>query len=141
MRYRSSRLFEFVILCLLFVNSASAQTLVRVNEHEVRIQFLSEDTVVDLPLENQTRAAIAAHLLLELIDPSGIVRDKSEQDISLPPGETKLKASLPLATALANKIDRKNLLWYLPPKYSPKHICKGTQHLMALHHKMPHLPN
>jgi hypothetical protein len=112
MRYRSSRLFEFVILCLLFVNSASAQTLVRVNEHEVRIQFLSEDTVVDLPVENPTRDAIAAHLLLELVDPAGIVRDKSEQDISLPPGETKLKASLPLATALTNKIDRRNLLWY-----------------------------
>lgn len=112
MRYRFSRVFEFVILCLLFLSSASAQTLVRVNELAARIQFLSEDTVVDLPVENPSRDTISAHLLLELVDPAGVIRDRSEQDVSLPPGETKFKASLPLASALANKIDRKNLLWY-----------------------------
>jgi hypothetical protein len=71
MRYRFSRVFEFVILCLLFLSSASAQTLVRVNEHAARIQFLSEDTVVDLPVENPSRDTISAHLLLELVDPAG----------------------------------------------------------------------
>jgi hypothetical protein len=112
MRYRSSRVFEFVILCLLFCSSASAQTLVRVNEHAARIQFLPEDTVVDLPVENPTRATIAAHLILELVDPKGLIRVSSEQDVSLLPGETKLKATLPLAYDLADKIDRNNLLWY-----------------------------
>lgn len=81
MRYRFSRVFEFVILCLLFLSSASAQTLVRVNEHAARIQFLSEDTVVDLSVENPSRDTISAHLLLELVDPAGVIRDRSEQDV------------------------------------------------------------
>src|SRR5580698_5123174 len=109
MRYVSSRVFGLVILYFLFLSSVSAQTLIRVNEHAARIQFLSEDTVVDLPVENPTHTTIAAHLLLELVVPAGMVRDKSEQDVSFPPGETKLKASLPLTSALANKIDRRNL--------------------------------
>jgi hypothetical protein len=112
MRYRSSRVFEFVILSFLFLSSTSAQTSVRVNEHAARIQFLSEDFAVDLPVENPTRSSIAAHLLLELVDPMGLIRVSSEQDVSLLPGETKLKITLPPASALANKIDRNNLLWY-----------------------------
>ncbi len=112
MRYKSSRVFEFVILYFLFLSSASAQTLVRVNEHAARIQFDPDDTIVDLPVENPTRDAIAAHLLLQLVDPKGLICVSSEQDVSLPPGETKLKATLPLAYDLADKIDRNNLLWY-----------------------------
>jgi hypothetical protein len=112
MRYRSSRLFEFIILSFLFLSSTSAQTLLRVNEHAARIQFLSDNTVVDLPVENQTSTTITAHLLLELVDPTGLIRVSSEQDVSLLSGETKLKTTLPLASALADKIDRNNLLWY-----------------------------
>jgi hypothetical protein len=112
MRYGSSRIFGLVILCLPFLSSASAQTFVRVNEHAARIQFLSEDTVVDLPVENQTRDTIAAHLLIEMVDPAGKVRGHSEQDDPLPPGVTNLKLTLSLASAFIDKVDRNNLLWY-----------------------------
>ncbi|HKN76847.1 MAG TPA: MG2 domain-containing protein [Candidatus Acidoferrum sp.] len=81
-------------------------------EEAARIEFFSDKAAVDLPVENPTRATISAHVLLELVAPSGQVRGRSEQDASLSPGVTKLKASLPLASALIDKVDRQKLLWY-----------------------------
>jgi len=112
MRYQSSCIFKVVFVCLLFVSGSHAQTSVRVKEDSARIQFLSGSAVIDLPAENQTRNTITAHILLELLDPSGKILAHSEQDASLPPGLTKLSNTLPLASALNNKADRSNLLWY-----------------------------
>ena len=112
MRYQSSCFLKAVFVCLLFVSASHAQTSVRVKEDSARIQFISNSAVIDLPVENQTRDTIAAHALLELLEPSGIILAHSEQDASLPPGLTKLSGTLPLASALLNKADRSNLLWY-----------------------------
>jgi A-macroglobulin TED domain/Alpha-2-macroglobulin family/Carboxypeptidase regulatory-like domain/MG2 domain/Alpha-2-macroglobulin bait region domain/A-macroglobulin receptor binding domain/Macroglobulin domain MG3/Type II secretion system (T2SS), protein G len=112
MRYQSSCIFKAVVLTLLFLSSSIAQTVLRVKEDSTRIQLLSNDAAVDLPIENQTRDTISAYILLELVDPAGKVRAHSEQDAPLPPGVTKLKATLPLASSLIDKVDGKNLLWY-----------------------------
>jgi hypothetical protein len=112
MRYRSSRIFGLVILSFLFLSSTNAQTVVRVSEQSIRIQLLSDDATVDLPVENQTRGTISAHVLLELVDPAGKIRGHAEQDAPLPPGVTKLRATMPLASALIDKVDGKNFLWF-----------------------------
>ncbi len=112
MRYRSSCIFKAVVLTLLFLSASQAQTVLRVKEDSARIQFASADAAIDLPIENQTRDTLSAHVLLELVDPSGKVRGHSEQDASLPPGLTKLKATLSLASALTERFDGKNLLWF-----------------------------
>ena len=63
MRYRSSRIFGPVILSFLFLSPNSAQTVVRVDEHAARIQLLSNDATIDLPIENQSRDTLALHAL------------------------------------------------------------------------------
>ena len=103
MRYKSSRIGLAVFLSFLFWPSSYAQTSVRVKEDSTRIEFRSSDAVVDLPVENQTRSAINAHVLLELLDTSGTVRAHSEQDANVPPGITKLKSTLSLGFAPTDK--------------------------------------
>jgi MG2 domain len=112
MRCQSSCILKAVFVCLFFVSASHAQTGVLVKESSVRILFVSNSAAIDLPVENQTRDTITAHILLELLEPSGITLAHSEQDVSLPPGVTKLSRTLPLASALITKTDRSNLLWY-----------------------------
>jgi hypothetical protein len=83
-----------------------------VKEDSARIQFASTDAAIALPVENHSHTTIATHLLLELLDPNGKLRASAEQDASLPPGLTRLKATLPVASALVEKGDGKNLLWF-----------------------------
>jgi hypothetical protein len=112
MRYLASRIIWAITLSFLLVGSCFAQTGVRLNEAATHIQIHSDGTLVDLPVENQTRETISVHVLLELVDPRGVVQVHGDRDASLPPGSTKLKIALPPAFAKNENPDRRNLLWY-----------------------------
>ncbi len=110
MRYLAGRIIWSITAGFLFVGSCFAQT--RVNETAVRIQIHADGTLVAFPVENQTRETISAHVLLELVDPKGVVQVHADQDASLPPGPTKLKITLAPAFANEKNPDRRSILWY-----------------------------
>src|SRR5258706_5715379 len=112
MRYLASRFVWAVTVCLVLVGPCFAQVGIRVNETATRIQIRSDGTIVDLSVENQTRETISAHVLLELVDPKGVVQVHADQDASLPSGPTKLKIALPTAFAQQKNPDRRSILWY-----------------------------
>jgi hypothetical protein len=107
MRYLSSHLVWTVTLSFILVGPCFAQVNIRVNEAATRIQIHSDGTIVDLPVENLSHEKVSAHVLLELVDPRGVVQIHAGQDASLPAGSTKLKIALPPASA-----QKENLLWY-----------------------------
>src|ERR1700730_9079748 len=99
MRYLASRFLWTVILCFVVVGPCFAQVGVRVNETAIRIQIRSDGTIVDLPVENMSNENVSAHVLLELVDPRGVVQVHADQDVSLTAGSTKLNIALPPAFA------------------------------------------
>jgi len=111
-RYLASRIIWSTALGFLFVVSCLAQTGARVNEAAVRLQIQAEAALVAIPVENQTRETISAHVLLELVDPKGVVQAHADQDASLPPGPTKLKIALRTAFAQEKSPERQSILWY-----------------------------
>lgn len=112
MRHLAARMTPVITLVFVLVGSCFAQTGVRVNETAIRVHIHADSALVDFPVENQTRETISSHVLLELVDPKGLVQVHSDQDASLPPGSTKLKIALPPAFAQNENSDRRNLLWY-----------------------------
>jgi hypothetical protein len=112
MRHLTSRIIWSVMLNSLLVGSCIGQTRVRVSESAIRMQFGSDSSLVFLPLENKTGAKIDCHVLLELVDPKGVVQIHSDQTVSLPVGSTTLRLALPsISTQNANP-GLKDLLWY-----------------------------
>ena len=74
MRYLAGRFVWTIALCFILVGSCFAQVGIRVNETATRIQIHSDDTIVDLPVENLSHEKVSAHVLLELVDPRGVVQ-------------------------------------------------------------------
>ncbi len=111
MRYLVSRGWA-VLFCFLLADSCLAQVGLRVNEAGTRLQIRSDTMVVDLPVENSSGETVSAHVLLELVDPRGVVQVHAAQDASLPPGSTKLKIMLPSVFAQDENPNLRNLLWY-----------------------------
>jgi hypothetical protein len=105
MRYLASRVGWAVLFCFVLADSGFAQVGLRVNEAGVRLQVHSDSTVVDLLVENRSGENVSGHVLLELVDPRGIVQSHADQDASLPPGPTKLKIALPPAAAQGEKLN------------------------------------
>jgi hypothetical protein len=112
MRYLAGCSVWAITLCSLFVGSCFAQDALRVHEADTRIQIHSDSTIVDLFVENPSREPVSAHVLIELVDPRGVVQIHADEDTMLPVGSTKLKISLPPAFAQNENPDRLNLLWY-----------------------------
>src|ERR1700722_19805287 len=112
MRYLAGRFVWTLTLSLILVGSCFAQVGIRVNETATRIQIHPDDTIVDLPVENLSHEKVSAHVLLELMDPRGIVQIHADQDASLSAGSTKVKIVLPPAFAQNENPNRRNLLWY-----------------------------
>jgi hypothetical protein len=148
MRYLASRFVWTVILCFVIVGPCFAQVGVRVNETAIRIQIRSDGTIVDLPVENLSHENVSAHVLLELVDPRGVVQVHADQDVSLTAGSTKLNIALPPAFAQNENPDRRNLLWYRlrytitarsPSEPSPKpvvgilSVSEATPEIFELH--------
>jgi hypothetical protein len=112
MRHLASRIMWAVSLSFVLVGSTFAQTSVRINKTAVRIQIHSDGTIVDLPVENPSHEKVSAHVLLQLLDPRGVVQTYADHDALIPPGSTKLNIALPPAFAQNENPDRRNLLWY-----------------------------
>ncbi len=113
MRYlAASRVAWAVLFFFLLADSGFAQVGLKVNEAGVRLQVHSDSTVVDLLVENRSGENVSGHVLLELVDPRGIVQSHANQDASLPPGPTSLKIALPPAAAQGEKPKWRDLLWY-----------------------------
>jgi len=112
MRYLASRFVWAVTLYLLFASSCLAQVALRVQEAATRIQIHSDSTIVNLLVENLSRESVSAHVLIELMDPRGVVQVHADQDAFLIPGSTKLKIALPPVIAPNENPDWKYLLWY-----------------------------
>jgi hypothetical protein len=112
MRYLASRVGLAILFCFVLADSGFAHVGLRVNEAGVRLQVRSDGTVVDLSVENPSGETVSGHVLLELVDPRGVVQAHADQDASLPPGLTRLKIALPPAFAQGEKPKWRDLLWY-----------------------------
>jgi hypothetical protein len=112
MRYLASRVGLAILFCFVLADSGFAHVGLRVNEAGVRLQVRSDGTVVDLPVENPSGETVSGHVLLEFVDPRGVVQAHADQDASLPPGLTRLKIALPPAFAQGEKPKWRDLLWY-----------------------------
>jgi hypothetical protein len=108
----TSRIIWAVMFGSLLVGSCIAQARIRVNESAIRIQFRFDGSLVVLSLENQTGEKIDSHVLLELVDPRGVVQVHSDQAVSIPIGSTTLRLALPSAFTQNANPGLKNLLWY-----------------------------
>lgn len=128
MRYLAGTFVWTIALCFILVGSCFAQVGIRVNETAILIQIQSDDTIVDLPVENLSHEKVSAHVLLELVDPRGVVQVHADQDASLPAGSTRLKIVLPPAFAQNENPDRRNLLWYRL-RYTISSISPGESSL------------
>src|SRR5437879_11740809 len=93
MRYLASRFVWAVTVCLVLVGPCFAQVGIRVNETATRIQITSAGTIVDLSIENQTRETISTHVLLELVDPKGVVQVHADHCFGLIPASGSFAAS------------------------------------------------
>jgi len=112
MRYVMCRVIAFIALSFFFSAVCLAQGDLRINESAIRVQLLDESTGVELTVENTGREIMPARVSLELVDPQGRTQSRSNKDVSLPPGRTKVNLSMPPAFAQNERADRKNLLWY-----------------------------
>ncbi len=112
MRYLASRVGLAIPFCFVLADSGFAHVGLRVNEAGVRLQVRSDGTVVDLPVEKPSGETVSGHVLLELVDPRGVVQAHADQDASLLPGLTRLKIALPPAFAQGEKPKWRDLLWY-----------------------------
>jgi hypothetical protein len=102
------------ILALVFSLSAVclAQGNLHIAESATRVQLLDQSTEVDLAMENAGRETVPARVSLELVDPQGHLQSRTNKEVSLPPGRTKVNLSMPPAFAQNERTDRENLLWY-----------------------------
>ena len=96
---------------LLFSRPSPGQALVRVQEAETRIRFRSGTPVVDLPIENASRTAVPAHVILEFVDPKGAVQARAEQEVTILPGVTHLTVPFPASLARNGNLEIGDLLW------------------------------
>jgi len=143
MRYLASRIKWVIALSVLIVGSCSAQTDLRVNEASARIHIRADGTEVDLPIKNESHQTTAAHILLELVDPRGIVQVQGNQEAILASGSTKIKLVLPPVFE-----NEHNLLWYrlrytitprssgrsnLTPVMGILSVGQGTPRIFELH--------
>src|SRR5262249_50747763 len=69
-------------------------------------------TEIELPVKNPSHQTTAAHILLELVDPRGIVQVQGDQEAILASGSTKITLVLPSVFAQNQHPNRHNLLWY-----------------------------
>jgi hypothetical protein len=112
MRNIAGRSLFFAALAVVLGASCFAQGNLAVRESATRFQFLPNETIVDLPVENLTQTKISARILLELLDPKGAVQGRAEQSSSLNPGLIKLKISLPVIHQQKGNTKEEELLWY-----------------------------
>jgi hypothetical protein len=84
MRYLASRVGLAILFCFVLADLGFAHVGSRVNEAGVRLQVRSDGTVVDLPVENPSGETVSGRVLLELVDPRGVVLAHADQDASLP---------------------------------------------------------
>ncbi|HUK29622.1 MAG TPA: MG2 domain-containing protein [Candidatus Acidoferrum sp.] len=112
MRTATGRCVFFAFFILVLSAPCVAQGTLAVREAATRFQFLPNETTVDLPIENLTHVKISAHILLELVDPKGLVRAHAEKDEMLSPGVDKLKISFPAFPEKKDKKTEEVLLWY-----------------------------
>ena len=112
MRYLARQVGWALLFCFVLADSCSAQVSLRVNEAGVRLRIRSDATVVDLPVQNPSGETVSKYVLLELVDPRGVVQAHVGQDTVLPPGSTKLKILLPPAFAQGKESNWRNILWY-----------------------------
>src|SRR5262249_24261590 len=112
MRYLASRIKWVTALSFLIVGWCSAQTDLRVDEAATRIQIRDDGTEIELPVKNPSQQTTAAHILLELVDPRGIVQVQGDQEAILASGSTKITLGLPSVFAQNQHPNRHNLLWY-----------------------------
>jgi len=100
MVYHSSRRFIFTVAIILGCFSlALGQVEIRVNEAATRFHIDAKGPqlalTLKLPVENLTTRTIAAHVVVELVDPQGKIRSRGEQDVAFAPSSTALKIPLP----------------------------------------------
>lgn len=112
MRYKISQ-FSFVLaIGLGCATLCRAQETLRVPESAIRIQFQSNATVIDFPIENTSKETTSAHIALQLIDPSGLIQSQGDLTISLSPGSTKAQLNLPAVMASEKDQDESHLFLY-----------------------------
>jgi len=78
MRDLAGRSVWKIALCFVLVGSCFAHVGIRVNETAICVQIHSDDTIVDLPVENLSREKVSAHGLLQLVDPRRVVQVHSD---------------------------------------------------------------
>jgi len=116
MYHSSRRVIWTVTIILVLARIASGQLGIRVNEAAARIQIQSEsaviDLVVELPVENLYPQTMPERVMVELVDPHGMVQTHAERDISLRPSSSTLKIPLPPLPARRLHTGNDWLPWY-----------------------------
>jgi hypothetical protein len=124
-------------IILLLAHTSSGQAGIRVDEAAARIQIQPEGSVlalvVELPVENPSAQALQTRMVVELVDPRGVVQSHADRDVSLHPGPTTLKIPLPSLAAGKSRNEENGLLWYrlrysltpLPPATPPAKPLEG----------------
>ncbi len=98
MRYKIISVCWVCVLLLGACSQSSAQSKVRVSEASTRIEFQSDSAVITLPVENISREKISACIVLQLVDPKGVVRAQDEFTEILNPGVNKTRKTLALGS-------------------------------------------
>jgi hypothetical protein len=112
MRSLASRLIWVVVFGVVVGGDCFAQDGLRVNEAAAQVQVRTEGCVVTLPVVNPAGQVIAAHVLIELVDPDGTAQVRAEQEAKLATGLTKLEIALPALFKTKTLTDAKELVWY-----------------------------
>src|SRR5689334_15054711 len=133
--YRSW-LFGAFCLCavLLTVQFVSANSALRVNPAKTKASLhdFNEKTMVDLAIENVSSKSVQAHIRLELVDTSNVVRDTAESDETFATGLHTVPFNLQL------KVAAESLLWYRL-RYEVKTANQTLQGIIALSEITPDL--
>ena len=112
MRYRVGRVTGIVALSIFLSTVCLAQGNLHINESAIRIQLLDESTDVELAVDNAGSDTLPARVSVALVDTKGAEQSRSDKEVSLLPGWTKVHLSMPPAYAQKEQAGRENMLWY-----------------------------
>lgn len=118
MRIQKWCVWFWFLVCFVFLPSfccfgqSPARSPLTVNEHAIHAKLQGHTIAVDLHVENSSHDTTSAHLALELVDPSGVVVSRSEQETTLHYGTTRIRATLPADFLVARGFDLADMAFY-----------------------------
>ncbi len=110
MRQAASRVLQFLLLVFLIVPVCAADEGLRVSETATKAKLRDGAVLISLGVENLRGQPVHAHVEVELVDPDGNSRGKTDRDQKITAGASKLESELAVPNLKPGDLDE--VFWY-----------------------------